>query len=277
MKTKIALICMACLVFVVWWLVTSLPANRFEIWFFDVGQGDSIYIHTPGDRRILVDGGPSNKVLYELDRRIPVWDRRIDVIIATHLHADHISGLVEVLKRYEVGTVVVNPSDFTNAIVEALMAEIKGQSVLVKSMKAGDRIVLGTVDLKAIWPESGYQNEDINTSAIELLVTHDGHKCLLTSDVEFGNDFGERLAFAAGDIDILKVPHQGSKGAVTDSTLEVLKPEFAVIMVGENKYGHPAKETVSMLEKYRSGIYRTDTSGSIGFVDTNGKLSTVIK
>lgn len=277
MKTKLVLIGSGLLSLVIWWLVGSLPTDRFEVWFFDVGQGDSIYIHTPGDRRILIDGGPSNKVIYELDRRIPVWDRRIDILVATHLHADHISGIVEVIKSYEVGTVVVNPSEFTSSITDALMAEINLKSIPVRSMYVGDRIVLGAVVISAIWPETGYVSDDVNDSAITLLVTNNNHKLLLMSDVEFGNEFGSKLANDVGDIDVLKVPHQGSRGALTRSSLDVLKAEFAVIMVGENKYGHPASETINLLEEYGSIVYRTDTAGPVGFFDRNGKLLTITK
>ncbi len=237
----------------------------------DVGQGDAILVEGGRGGRLLVDGGPDpGRLLIALDERLPPWDRRIDVVVVSHPHADHVAGLVALVDRYAVGRVfesgLVGLSPDYAALRESLMVRQISRTTLA----AGDRLAIDEFRFRVLWPDPGTvpgrppdSGAEINNFSIVLLGDVGRHRLLLTGDIEEGVDpvlLGRDLPA----VDLLKVSHHGSRTASTAALLGALDPTVAVISAGaENTYGHPAPATVARLEEAGARVFRTDTNGSV--------------
>ena len=235
----------------------------------DVGQGDAILVESRVGGRMLVDGGPDpERLLTELDARVPPWDRRIDLVVLTHPHEDHVAGLVRVLERYRVGRVfepgMHGPGPGWEAWDEALR-----HGPPRAMLAAGSRLRLDEVTLTVVWPEAGVPVEPastgrgINDTSIILLGEANGRRFLLTGDAE--DDVDPRLvARGLPRIDLLKVAHHGSATATSAALLEATRPAIALISVGTgNDYGHPAPSTLARLRDAVARVYRTDLHGTV--------------
>jgi competence protein ComEC len=236
----------------------------------DIGQGDAILVESRGGARMLVDGGPDpDRLLVELDRRVPPWDRRIDVVVLSHPHEDHVAGLVRLLERYRVGRVfepgMHGPGPGWQAWNDALHDGEPPRATLA----AGARLRLDEVALTVIWPPPGVPEapastgRGINDVSIVLLGEANGLRFLLTGDAEEDVDPG-LLAAGLPRIDVLKVAHHGSATATSQALLDAIRPRLALISVGaDNDYGHPAPETLERLAGVGAAIHRTDREGTI--------------
>jgi competence protein ComEC len=255
--------------------------GRLHITVLDVGQGDSILIEGPSGGRALVDGGPDpDRLIALLDARIPIWDRRIDLVVLTHPHEDHVAGLAAVLDRYRVAEVIepgmVGPGPGDSAYRRRL-AELGRQSRIVA---AGDTISLDGIQMVVRWPMRGTvplrppdTGTAINNVSIVLDVRFGARRMVLAGDVEQQIDPQLLAAGLAADghrIDVLKVAHHGSGTATTDSFIEQTAPQVAVISAGwGNPYGHPSPNTVDRLREGGASVFRTDVDGTID-ISTNG-------
>ena len=250
--------------------VASAAGRETRLTVLDVGQGDAILVESRGGARMLVDGGPDpDRLLLELDARIPPWDRRIDVIVLTHPHEDHVAGLVRVLARYSVGRVfepgMHGPGPGWAAWDRALRdGPPRGQ------LATGARIELGEIRLTVLWPDPGTvpvepaaTGAGINDVSIVLLGEVEGRRFLLTGDIEETVD-PTLVARGLPHVDVLKVAHHGSATATTQAFLDAVRPTVAAISVGTgNTYGHPAHATLSRLAASGARVLRTDLDGSI--------------
>ena len=243
-------------------------ANRLVV--LDVGQGDAILVESRSGARMLVDGGPDpERLLVELDARVPPWDRRLDVVVLTHPHEDHVAGLVRVLERYRVGRVFEPGMRGPGPGWEAWDAG-PGRTVRPRAtLAAGGRLRLGEIGLDVLWPDPGRAAEpassgrDINDTSIVLLGEVDGRRFLLTGDAEDDVD-PALLARGLPRIDVLKVAHHGSATATTADLLAATHPTLALIGVGEdNDYGHPAPSTLARLREAGARVLRTDLDGTL--------------
>jgi len=255
--------------FFAWLVVFDLKRNKFlEVIFFDVGQGDAIFIETPTGHQILIDGGPSFKIVEKLAREIPFWDRSIDMIILTHPEKDHLIGLLEVLKRYKVENilwtgVVRNIPEWREWVnlIEKEKANIKiaqaGQKISCKNCQWKIEIFYPFENL------NGREIEDSNNTSIVSKLTLGDLSFLFTGDIS--KEVEESLILSSFDLKskILKVSHHGSKTSSSQKFLEKVLPEIAIISVGENRYGHPHREVLETLEKYGINVLRTDKKGDI--------------
>lgn len=262
------------------------PDGRLHMTVLDVGQGDAILLRGPAGSRMLVDTGPDpDRLLAELDRRLPVWDRRLDLVVITHPHEDHVAGLALLLERYDIGAIAepgmigLGPGD---AAFRRRLAEL-GRTTQI--LAAGDRLALDGVEALVHWPLPGRVplrpsggGKDVNNVSIVLELRHGQRRLLLTGDVEEEIDpllLANGIAPAGGPpIDVLKVAHHGSATASTDALLESLRPQVAVVSAGSgNPYGHPAPATVARLEAAGAQLFRTDLDGSIEIVTDGESLS----
>jgi competence protein ComEC len=263
--------------FFAWIIVFDLRSHKFlKVNFFDVGQGDAIFIETPTRHQILIDGGPSSKIIEKLAREIPFWDRSIDLIILTHPEKDHITGLLEVLKRYEVENVLWTGIVRDIPEYKEWLNLIGKEKANVKIAKAGEKISCKNCKWKieVFYPfESleGMEFEDSNNTSIVSKLIFGDSSFLFTGDIY--KDVEESLTLTSFDLNskILKVAHHGSKTSSSEKFLEKVLPEIAVISVGENKYGHPNKETLEILEKYGIRVLRTDREGDIKIISDDTK------
>jgi len=261
--------------------IAGKPEARLTVTVLDVGQGDAILVEGPRGSRILVDGGPDpDRLIAVLDERLPPWDRRIDLVLLTHPHEDHVAGFALLMERYRVGRVAENgmlgtgPGDA--AFRERLVAEGRSAARLA----AGDHLRLDDATARAWWPRRGEVPERspkdgraVNDTSIVLDLRYGERRFLLMGDVEDDVD-PELLAAGIADdgrVDLLKVAHHGSRTASTEAFLAALRPRVAVTSAGTgNRYGHPAPATLARLEAAGARVLGTDTDGSVT-VSTDGR------
>ncbi len=244
---------------------TSLnTGDKMRVWFFDVGQGDAIFIETPDGEQILVDGGPGEVVLSKLGTVMPAWDRSLDMVVLTHPHADHVSGLVEVLERYQVDQIVMTGVNYGSNIYEEWLSRVKLEPSELILVDYPQDISIGSITIQALWPEESFENKnasDINETSIVLRVDYEESSVLLTGDMYVEQE--NELAYSIGDVDVLKVPHQGSLTSSSVEFIQVVDPEIGVITVGENSYGHPHPAVVARYQNNETKLYRTDIDGDV--------------
>ncbi|MBL7142157.1 MAG: MBL fold metallo-hydrolase [Candidatus Pacebacteria bacterium] len=271
-RILVVLIILFCFNILAW--LTVFDLNRqgsLEVNFFDVGQGDAIFIEMPGNQQILIDGGPGSAVLEKLGEKMPFWDRTIDLLILTHPHDDHLSGFIKVLENYEVENVLWTGVLMETSIFEKWQEAIKETKVYIA--QSGQKVIAGIVVLEILYPFENLENQKIkevdNTSIVVRLVFGD-NSFLFTGDAF---QSVEKQLVGKGifiESDILKVGHHGSKTSSSREFIEEVSPEVAVISVGkDNKYGHPNQETLDTLTKYGIRIFRTDEQGDIKIISNS--------
>ena len=270
----------------VWSAIFVSPDNKLHLIACDVGQGDAILV-TYRKTQILVDGGPDRSVLTCLSEYMPFWDREIEVVILTHPEADHLTGLIEVFKRYRVKTLVATPLDVSSQGYQVLKNIVGGSGAKVVNPTSGMVIRLGLLYLDIVYPVSkdlGLTNSSINNDVLGAFSSNKSpNDFSIVTNLRLGEfdalltgDIGPKVTndvLATGkirDIDYIKIPHHGSKNGLTKELLEASVPEIAVISVGKNPWGHPNKEVLELLESYELDIYRTDQHGNVEVV-TDGK------
>ncbi|MEK9170939.1 MAG: MBL fold metallo-hydrolase, partial [Patescibacteria group bacterium] len=249
-----------------------------RIYVMDVGQGDAILIKTPKGQTVLIDGGPDNKVLEKLGKYLQPLQKRIDLVILTHPHADHVSGLVEILRRYDVGLVILNGADIKTDVYAEFLKAAKTNNIQILIAEAGQAIhfddnlefdVLSPADSdrKVFNNKSegfGSRGNDINDTSIVGKLIYKNFSIMFMGDAT--SKIENRL-LAYGDnlkSDILKVGHHGSKYSSFTNFLKIVAPKAGIIEVGaKNFYGHPSPATLSRLRMFNVNIFRTDQNGDI--------------
>jgi competence protein ComEC len=256
----------------VWALVVQRPDGRLHLRVLDVGQGDALLLSTPAGHTILVDGGPDGaRTLSYLGRYLPFWQRRIDLLVLTHPHEDHLGGLVELPARYEVGQVLESPYTLSNTLETAWTSALRTQRVPTVAAVRGMTVeVEPGLALHILAPDRDLltgTHSDINNSSVVLRLVYQQVSMLLAGDIE--TESGERLlsetnAGAPLDAAVLKVPHHGSATGLSDPLLAAIHPQVALISVGaDNTYGHPAPQTLTALAAAHTPVYRTDLNGTV--------------
>ena len=259
-----------------WVAVWELAGNgELEVTFFDVGQGDAIFIETPERQQILIDGGPNGQVILEkLGKGMPFWDRTIDLIVLSHPERDHLAGLLEVLKRYKVESILWTGVVRDTAEFTEWQELIKEEGAEIFIAKFGEKIsFLGKLkflnELDILYPfesAEGKEMKDSNNTSIIARLVFGETAFLFTGDAS--QSVERQLSRFAGqqlDSDVLKVAHHGSKTSTAPEFVEAVSPEIAVISVGkDNKYGHPHQEVLDNLKGVK--ILRTDLDGDIKII-----------
>jgi competence protein ComEC len=253
-------------------VVVARPASFTRVTILDVGQGDGILVEGSHGGRLLVDGGPDpNRLLVALDGHLPPWDRRIDTLVLTHPHEDHVAGLALLLDRYRVGRVfepgMIGPGPGYGAWSTRLA---RSGAPRRGGLAAGDRLQVDEIALRVLWPNRGQVplrppdgGTGINNVSIVLLGQVGPRRFLLMGDVEQAID-PQLLAAGLPHVDLLKVAHHGSKTATTLPFVDAVRPRVAVASAGAgNPYGHPAKATLDRLAAAGARVLRTDRDGSV--------------
>ncbi len=261
-------------------VVVHRPDGIARVVVLDVGQGDGILVEGGRGGRMVVDGGPDpGRLLIALDERLPPWDRRIDILVLTHPHEDHVAGLALLLERYAVGRVYepgmigVGPGYRAWGEVLAAGRTLRGR------LSTGDRLALDGIQLRVLWPDPLRVPErppdggtSVNNVSIVLLGEVAGYRFLLAGDVEEGVD-PELIARGLPNVDLLKVAHHGSRTATTRGFLETVRPRVAIVSAGAgNPYGHPAPATIERLGELAGRTYRTDTHGAVEVAFDGGAI-----
>ena len=251
-----------------WLTVYDLSRSRFlEVTFFDIGQGDAIFIETPSGHQVLIDGGPDSTVLEKLGKEMPFWDRTIDLVILTHPEHDHYGGLIEVLKRYKVENILWTGIIRDTAEYKEWQKLIKNEKAKIKIAQGGQNLKTGSTVLHILYPFEDLEGKEVkntnNTSVIGRLVFGQ-RSFLFTGDAYKSTERKLIKNNTKLNSDVLKVGHHGSKTSTAEEFVEQVSPEIAVISVGKNnRYGHPCPETLETLAKYSTIVLRTDLKGDI--------------
>lgn len=256
-----------------WAAFFTLPDQRLRVSFLDVGQGDAILIRTPS-HKVLVDGGPSPQAIARhLGRKLPFWDRRIDLVVLTHPHDDHLMGLMEVLQRYQVGGVLATPYVHDSSLYQEWLSLVEAKGVPYVLAKQGQEVRLGPqARLEVLHPgEKLLQSttSDANNNSVVLRLEWGAFTVLLPGDIEQEGQRGLLSKQPELASLVLKVPHQGARNALSEGFLERVNPQVAIISVGkDNPFGHPAPETLQKLQGAK--VFRTDRNGTVE-VETDGQ------
>ncbi len=247
----------------------STPDGKLHVCFLDVGQGDAILIQKDG-RQVLIDGGPSPQALMtSLGSELPFWDRTIDLVVLTHPDADHMTGLLEVLNRYDVETVLYPGVNHSSALYSGFLELLSEKDIHVIKAEAGQRISFSNdIYLDVLNPLAGIRYSNIDNNSVVLRLESGNLSFLFTGDIMNEGEYGLIAHRAIVNSDVLKIAHHGSSSSTTNELLNLVNPEIAVISVGsDNRYGHPTQEVIERLEsRVSTGIYRTDIHGTIEFI-----------
>ncbi len=236
--------------------------------FLDVGQGDSILVQK-GDIQLLIDGGPDEKILYELSKYVPIYDRKIEYILLTHPHDDHLVGLLEVLERYDVGEILYYPVCYDNENYRYLLQNYDN----FREIGQGDTIRLKDMEIEVLWPvlnkkEKGCVpqfNNNLNNDSLVLSFEFLGKKFLLMGDIEMeAEDVMLRDGLVDGEYNVLKAGHHCSSSSSSETFLKMVSPELAICSAGEaNSFGHPSSETLQNFSEYNVQYLVTYEKGNI--------------
>jgi competence protein ComEC len=248
---------------------TSVPivSNQpFRVHFIDVGQGDSILIQTSDGRNILIDGGDTGTGVVGYLQSVGV--QQIDLMIATHPHADHIGGLVQVLRTYPVLTVVTNGEAHTTSVYEDFLDAIADAKAQYLEVKRGDVLQVGNLKLNVLSPVAT-TDPDLNENSIVLRFMDGRTTYLMMGDAGANTEAALLSSGMPLKANILKVGHHGSKSGSTPAFLQAVDPDVAVYSAGvNNSYGHPALQTLRALNDVGATIYGTNVNGTVSVKDT---------
>jgi len=257
----------------------SMPDDLLHVSFLDVGEGDAILIRQ-GSQQVLVDGGPSAQAInLELGKRMPFWDRTIELVVLTHPHADHLTGLVEILPRYHVRQVLYPDLDDESPLYRQFLTLVNGQEIAYTPARSGQRIDLGNgLTISVINPRPAItsgERADLDNNSVVLRLEKGDISFLLTGDIfrEAERRLMTTRAGLAGTV--LKVPHHGAASAISPEFLAATAPRIAVISASpEGRFRHPSPEAVSLLEESlgRDHVLRTDIHGTIEFTTDGQRL-----
>jgi competence protein ComEC len=262
--------------FLAWVAVFGLAKPQFlEVHFFDVGQGDAIFIETPQNHQILIDGGPSPVILEKLGDKMPFYDRTIDLVILTHPDHDHIRGLIEVLRKYKIENILWTGVRKDIGEFQEWKDLIEKETANIFIAKAGQRIKASKLILHVLHPFENLENKELknaNNTSIITRAIYNQNSFLFTGDIS--KSIEKELVEKEIEInsDILKVAHHGSKSSSSDEFLAGVLPEVAIIQVGENNYGHPHSEVLERLENFGISVLRTDKVGDIKIISDGENL-----
>jgi competence protein ComEC len=253
--------------------VPSLPDGRLHLVVLDIGQGDAILVKAPSGPTVLIDGGPDpDLLLRRLGEWLPWWQRRIDIMILTHPHEDHVAGLVAALERYDVGLILDAGRDYDNPTYPRFveLARLEGRGRLVAA-RAGEGLRLdATTSLTLLYPSADdvagpLPAGDINNASVVGLLRSGGFSALLTGDAEAPVEAMLAERGLLSQADVLKVGHHGSHSSSSPALLDATRPGVALISAGiGNDYGHPHQVTLDHLRAIPGlRLHRTDLEGSL--------------
>ncbi|MBM3156482.1 MAG: DNA internalization-related competence protein ComEC/Rec2 [Chloroflexi bacterium] len=274
--TKFILFILLIMAALVWVAAVNTQDNRLHIFFFDVGQGEAIFMETPSGQSVLIDGGPADgEILSLLGKRLSFWEKDIDLLILTHPHEDHVGGLVAVLNKYQVGQVLESSIEHESRTYEEWLGLIEEEGARRTAAQTGQHIELGDGIRLEVLQAGGIGFDDdssiIDNSAVVLRLVYGDFSALLTSDIF--TEAEQSLLDSRFHLDstVLKVAHHGSDTSSCAEFLAEVDPQMAVISVGaDNTFGHPSPEVLERLGTCR--LYRTDVHGTIELITDGQRL-----
>lgn len=254
-------------------LIPMTASAELEIHFIDVGQGDAILIRCD-EETMLIDGGPSNQseTVYNYLRNHNV--QRLECVLATHPHEDHIGGISAALNAVPVDLLLTPVLSYSNSKpFDSMMKYADRQGTVVSVPQTGDTIALGEAKITVLhtWPEAWTEND----MSVVVYLQYRSFSAILTGDAESMSEYMILDAWPGLQATLLKVGHHGSQTSTTDEFVRTVRPKYAVISCGrQNEYGHPHQQVLNTLKKYEAEVYRTDLQGTIVFqVNENSEIT----
>lgn len=239
--------------------------------FLDVGQGDATLITMSDQKQILIDTSAESIITRKLSSQMNYFDKSIDLVISTHADQDHIGGLPDVIKKFQIDGHIYNFIDENSGLVKEINTLSEKHKINQINLHAGDRIILnetGNFYIDILWPTDKITNKDKNNNSIVTKIVLGDISFMLTGDVGVEvektllTEFGESLKSQ-----VLKLGHHGSKTSTSPEFLEMVQPQFAIISAGkDNRYGHPHQEVMDNLEKYTQSINEKEKRPNEGWI-----------
>ena len=266
-KRDIILFAFFSLTIVFYIFLSSFFDERTKIVFCNVGQGDAAYIRIKNKVDVLIDAGPDKSVLSCLGKHMPFWDRKIELAFLSHPNTDHYNGYFYIIDRYKVDKfITVNTSGLiVSKTYKKLLKKISENNITLLFKVAGDQIRVQGGQFILYWPHKDFYSPHDNDYSQVILFKENDFRLLFTGDAS-PFVLGRLSHGAIEKVDILKVPHHGSKNGLTKLFLDLANPSTAVISAGKNNsYGHPSNKVLDMLKAKNVQIKRTDMDGSVIF------------
>ncbi len=248
------------------------PSGELVVHFIDVGQGDAILIQQ-GNSAMLIDAGDNHmgQTVVSYIRKQGVT--KLDYVIGTHPHADHIGGLSDVIPAFDIGKIILPDITHTTKTFEDMLLAIQAKGLKITKAEPGDSYALGSAKIDVLGPVNIRANA-LNDASVVCKISFGSTAFMFTGDVE---SRGEADILNKGfnlSADVLKVSHHGSSTSSTQAFLTAVNPDHAVIMVGEgNRYDHPTQQILDRLTAMNIKVYRTDLSGTIVAVSDGSNIS----
>ncbi|CBZ02247.1 MBL fold metallo-hydrolase [Clostridium botulinum] len=242
---------------------TSNKSNELKVHYIDVGQGDSILVQTK-DKNILIDAGTrksSDSLISYLKKQ---HIKKLDYVIATHPHEDHIGGMPKVIEEFEISNFYAPKKTANTKIFKDMILQLKKKNLKINVAKKGISVDLSNnSSLDFLAPvKDNYENTNDSSAVVKL--THGNTKFLFTGDAEKTSEKDILNSNEDLSSNVLKVGHHGSHSSSSKEFLDKINPKIAIISCGKNNdYGHPHKETMKELKKRNIEVYRTDIDGNI--------------
>jgi len=254
----------------------AVQNGHLRITFLNIGQGDATLIQSPTGQTVLIDGGPDRSVLRELGAVLPWWQRSIDVVVATHPDADHISGLVDVLEKYKVSTIVEPGIGKNTPQAESLLVAVSRKKPQEIIARRGQIIDIGRgAYLEVLHPDRDVSTAETNDGCVVTRLVYGKTSVMLSCDAPRGVEKylisldGTELGSA-----VLKAGHHGSKTSSDPLFIGFVNPQYGVFSRGcHNHYGHPNKETVNTLQRFDIETHDTCLEGRVMFESDGTQIS----
>ena len=251
--------------------VSTFSSDTLRVNYIDVGQGDSIFVQLPNNETMLIDAGEAYKSENVINYLNNLGIKKIDYVVGTHPHTDHIGGLESVVNTFDIGSIYMPKAISTSKTYEDLLTAISNKGLKVKTAKSGV-VVLDENNLKLefIAPNSDNYSELNNYSAV-LKLTYLDNTFLFMGDAE---TLSENEITSDVDADVIKVGHHGSDSSSGIEFVKKVSPEYAIVMVGEgNSYNHPYQSIIDRYQSVGAKVLRTDLDGNI-VCDSDGSTVT---
>jgi competence protein ComEC len=275
-------------IIVFFWLTTiitflllyfTFPSSRsLEVVFLDVGQGDSIFITTVTGKQVLIDGGKYPELDKKISKYMNFYDRRIDIVIATHPDLDHIGGLNYIIDNYEIDIFLHPGLRSKNVIYEQITSRIKNLSIKKRQVFSGSFIQLDEFTrIEFLLPYTDFDSANTNEYSVVGILKYAETSVILTGDSTIYNEVDLVSVYGKGlHSNLLKLGHHGSNTSSSDTFIESVNPKYAVVSAAcDNNYNHPHPDVINRINRLNIELHET-CGGDVSFI-SNGRKWRVLK